>query len=73
MANDVRYNTKCHAGATPAERIQNRYKNSGGENRAATTVQTGTGRVGTKNRQQRHGPLAAAVPSLRFGDSRAVR
>ena len=43
MANDVRYNTKCHAGATPAERIQNRYKNSGGENRAATTVQTGTG------------------------------
>jgi hypothetical protein len=43
MANEIKYNAGCHAGATPEERIRNRYKNSGGENRAGHTVQTGDG------------------------------
>jgi hypothetical protein len=42
MAQEVKYNTSHHAGATPEARIANRLRNSGGEE-ADHIVKTGTG------------------------------
>jgi hypothetical protein len=42
MAQEVRYNTGHHAGATPEARIANRLRNSGGEE-ADHIVQKGSG------------------------------
>lgn len=42
MSQEVRYDRNHHAGATPEARINNRQRNSGGEE-ADTIVKTGTG------------------------------
>ena len=42
MAQEVKYNTSHHAGATPEARIANRLRNSGGEE-ADHIVQKGSG------------------------------
>jgi hypothetical protein len=61
MAQEVKYDRNHHAGGTPEARINNRQRNSGGEE-ADTIVKTGTGErrtfhnIHNPGSSRQHGP-----------------